>query len=277
MRVMFFLSVILFGSGVSYAENYNKKVEKDIEEFRGFFMEKFPGITLDDFANGVYAINDNARQQWIAIEDFPPYELDLEEGERLFNTPFANGKTYGDCFPDGGAVRHKYPYFDEQRKEVITLEMAINECRVANGENPLKYKKGDIAKLSAYMAYLSHNKLVDVRVDSKSAYEAYLSGKEFFYSKRGKLNMSCAGCHMRYTGRRARSETISPALGHPSHFPVFRLKWGNMGTLHRRYAGCNNNTGAKPFAPQSEEYRNLEFFQTIMSNGMHFNGPASRK
>jgi sulfur-oxidizing protein SoxA len=47
--------------------------------------------------------------------------------------------------------------------------------------------------------------------------------------------------------------------------------------LHRRYGGCNENIRAKAFAPQSEEYRNLEFFQTVMSSGLEFNGPGSRK
>jgi sulfur-oxidizing protein SoxA len=29
--------------------------------------------------------------------------------------------------------------------------------------------------------------------------------------------------------------------------------------------------------PQSESYRNLEYFLTYMSNGLELNGPASRK
>ena len=258
-------------------KDYSALVNKDIEEFRAYFTERFPEVELDDFADGVYAIDDNAREQWLAMEDFPPYSIAVEEGQVLFENSFSNGKTYTDCFPEGGAVRHNYPYFDEQRNMVVTLEMAINECRSANGEPPLEYKKGDIAKISSYMAYISRGKPVEVKVSSQGAYEAYLKGKEFFYAKRGQLNMSCAGCHMRYSGRRLRSEVISPALGHPVHFPVFRLKWGEIGTLQRRYAGCNRNIGAKPLAIQGEEYRNLEFFQTVMSNGMHFNGPASRK
>lgn len=272
-----FAALLLAGPANALAGKYEKLVQKDIEEFRAYFAEEFPEVKLEEYANGVYAIDENARMQWEEMEEFPPYELAIEDGRKLFETPFKNGKSYGEFFKDNGAVRHRYPYFDKKRGEVVTLEMAINEWREANGEKPLKYKKGDIAKLSAYMASLSRGKVVDIEVDSKEAYEAYMKGKEFFYSKRGKLNMSCAGCHMQYTGRRLRAEIISPALGHPTHFPVYRSKWGEIGTLHRRYGGCNNNIGAKPFPAQSEQYRNLEFFQMVMSNGLPFNGPGSRK
>ena len=50
-----------------------------------------------------------------------------------------------------------------------------------------------------------------------------------------------------------------------------------MGTLHRRFAGCHKNIRANPYKAQGEEYRNLEYFVTYMSNGLEFNGPAARK
>uniref|UniRef100_Q3APA2 SoxAX cytochrome complex subunit A n=1 Tax=Chlorobium chlorochromatii (strain CaD3) TaxID=340177 RepID=Q3APA2_CHLCH len=259
------------------ATDYQAKVNADVKEFQNYFAKQFPDVKFADYANGVYAIDEDARQQWLEIEEFPPYIPAIEEGKALFNKPFANGKSLGSCFPDGGAVRHNYPFYDEQRGKVVTLELAINECRIANGEKALDYKGGDMAKISAYMAFISRGKPIDVKVPSEGAYKAYLKGKEFFYAKHGKLNMSCAGCHMQYAGQRLRSEILSPALGHTTHFPVFRSKWGEIGTLHKRYGGCTNDTGSKASAMQSEEFRNLEFFETIMSNGLQFNGPASRK
>jgi len=261
----------------AHAVNYQKLVDADVKEFQAYFHKDFPEVKMADFADGVYALNADARQQWKEMEEFPPYELDVEAGKKLFNAPFANGKSLASCFPNGGAVRGMYPHFDEKRGEVVTLEMAINECRVKNGEKPYGWKKGDLAKVSAYIAYISRGQKVDVKVKSKAAYDAYLKGKKFFYAKRGMLNMSCSGCHMEYAGRQLRADIISPALGHTTHFPVFRSKWGELGTLHRRYGGCNKNVGAKPLKAQSEEYRDLEFFQTVMSNGLEFNGPASRK
>ena len=89
--------------------------------------------------------------------------------------------------------------------------------------------------------------------------------------------MACATCHISNSGKRIRADILSPALGQTTHFTVFRSKWGELGTLHRRYKGCNRQVRAKPFELQSEEYRNLEYFHTYMNNGLPINGPGSRK
>ncbi len=253
--------------------------QDDLKAFRAYFQKRFPNVPLQEFANGVYAIDPASRAQWEAIEDFPPYELDIEEGKRLFNTPFKNGKTYASCFPNNGiGIRQNYPYYDKDSGKVVTLEAAINDCRVKNGEKPLKWKKGAIAKISAYMAYTSRGNTINIKVpNDPGALAAYNRGKQHFYAKRGQLNMSCADCHMYNAGNRIRADILSPALGHVTHFPVYRSKWGELGTLHRRYGGCNKQVRAKPYKAQSDEYRALEYFHTYMSNGLKVNGPGARK
>ena len=253
--------------------------QEDLEEFRGYYKERFPNTPFEDFINGVYSIDMASREQWEEIEEFPPYELNISKGEELFNKPFANGKTYASCFENGGmGIRQNYPYFDTDRGEVITLELAINECREANGETPLKYKRGPIADISAYMAYTSRGNVIDIKIpDDPRAIAAYERGKKHFYQKRGQLNMACADCHKFYSGNMIRADLLSPAIGHLSHFPVYRSKWGGMGTTHRRYEGCNKQVRAKPYKPQGAEYRALEYFHTYMSNGLTINGPGARK
>lgn len=253
--------------------------EQDLKEFRAYFQKRFPDTPMDDYINGVYSIDRESRAQWESIEEFPPYEINVDNGKQMFNTPFKNGKTYASCFKnDGIGIRQNYPYFDTKSGKVKTLEQEINECRVKNGEEPLGWKKGKIADISAYMAYTSRGNEINVKVpDDPRAMEAYEKGKEFFYAKRGQLNMSCADCHVWNAGNRVRADILSPALGHPSHFPVYRSKWGGLGTLHRRYGGCNEQVRAKAFKAQSEEYRDLEYFHTYMSNGLEVNGPGARK
>ncbi len=253
--------------------------EQDLAEFRAHYAKRFPNTPFDDFINGVYSIDPASREQWEEIEEFPPYELSISRGEEMFDTPFANGKRYADCFPNGGiGIRQNYPYFDTDRGEVITLELAINECRTANGEKPLKWKRGPIADISAYMAYTSRGNIIDIKIpDDPRALAAYERGKKHFYQKRGQLNMACADCHKFYAGYKVRADLLSPGLGHLSHFPVYRSKWGGMGTTHRRYGGCNAQVRAKPYAAQSDEYRALEYFHTYMSNGLAVNGPGARK
>lgn len=253
--------------------------EEDLKSFREYFKKRFPDTPFDDFINGVYAIDASSREQWESIEEFPPYEINFENGEELFNAPFNNGKNYASCFPNKGVgIKDRYPYFDPKSNTVKTLEQAINECREKNGEKPLSYGKGDIADISAYMAYTTRGKEINVKIpDDPRAKEWYERGKHHFYAKRGQLNLACADCHVYYSGNKLRADLLSPALGQVSHFPVYRSKWGGLGTLHRRYSGCNKQVRAKPFDPQSDEYRALEYFHTYMSNGLEFNGPGARK
>jgi sulfur-oxidizing protein SoxA len=253
--------------------------QEDLEKFQNYFYKKFPNTPKDDFINGVYSIDAASREQWESIEEFPPYELSMEKGEKLFSTPFKNGKTYASCFENGGiGIAHRYPFFDTSSGEVITLELAINRCREANGEEPLKYSKGAIADISAYMKYTSRGNTINIVVpDDPRALAAYERGKKNFYAKRGQMNMACADCHIHNAGNKIRADLLSPALGQVTHFPVYRSKWGGMGTLHRRYGGCNKQVRAKPYKAQSPEYRALEYFHTYMSNGLESNGPGARK
>ena len=253
--------------------------EDDLKAFRGYFMERFPNVPLEEFANGVYAIDPASREQWEAIEEFPPYEIAIEEGEEIFNTPFKNGKTFASCFRNGGiGIKSDYPYFDTKSGKVKTIELEINECLEKNGEKPMKYKKGKIASVSAYMAYTTRGQITDIKIPhDQRALDAYEKGKVFYYARRGQLNMACAHCHIDNAGNKIRADILSPALGHLSHFPVYRSKWGGLGTTHRRFGGCNKQVRAKPFKAQSDQYRNLEYFLTYMGNGIPWNGPGARK
>lgn len=252
----------------------------DLQEYRDYFAKKFPGVELQEYANGAYAIDPVMRANWEAIEEFPPYEPFIDEGKAMFEKPFANGKGYKDCFPNGGiGIADQYPRWDREQGQVVTLALAVNQCREANGEKPLKYFKGAIASLLAYMNYTSRGNLTNVEVpaDDPRALDAYNDGKEFYYSRRGQLNFSCAHCHMDGAGRLVRTDRLSPAIGHTTGWPVYRSKWGEMGTLHRRFKGCNENIRAAPRSAQGPEYRNLEYFLSHMSNGIAMNGPSARK
>jgi sulfur-oxidizing protein SoxA len=253
--------------------------EDDLKAFRGYFLERFPNVPLEEFANGVYAVDAASREQWEAIEEFPPYEIAIEKGEVMFNTPFKNGKTFGSCFRNGGiGVKGDYPFFNTETGKVETLEGAINDCLAKNGEQTIDAEKGKMVDLVAYMAFTSRGKVIDVKIPhDQRATEAYEDGKHHFYARRGQLNMACAHCHVDNAGNKIRADILSPALGHPSHFPVYRSSSGGMVSLHNRYVGCNKQVRAAPYKAQSDEYRNLEYFTTYMSNGIPWNGPGARK
>ncbi|MCW8831065.1 MAG: sulfur oxidation c-type cytochrome SoxA [Gammaproteobacteria bacterium] len=260
--------------------------DSDLKSFRAYYANKFPEVPMNDYVNGVYAVDQDSRDQWEQAEEFPDYEAYVDKGDELFHKKFANGKSFVDCFPDyEKGVKQNYPYFDEASSKVVTLEGDINACLKANGEKAYRSKKGKIAYVGAYLAYMSRGNLINVKTPSTpKALAAYNRGKKHFYAKRGQLNLSCADCHYTSASSRIRADILSPALGHPSGFPVYRNKWASsspegdgMGTLHRRFAGCNNQVRAKPFKAQSDEYKALEYFLTYMSNGLEINGPSLRK
>ena len=250
----------------------------DARAFRNYFVEKFPNVKLDDFANGPYSLNEDMRRQWEEKEQFPPYEFSLETGKELFAKPFANGKHYADCFPEQGiGVRQNYPRFDEKTGQVITLELALNQCRETNGEKAISYTGDDMAALTAYMAFTSRGKPFDIKIpNDPRALEAYENGKRYFYTRRGQLNFSCATCHVQNPGERLRAEVLAPALGILNALPIYRSEWGGMGTTSRRFVSCNSQVRGVPLEPQAEEYRDLEYFLSYVSNGLPISGPGSR-
>ena len=258
--------------------NSQHTASDDREMFRNYFSNKFPEIELTEYINGSYIFNEDAKQQWLDIEDFPPYEFDIEQGKGLFETPFSNGSFYASCFDNNGiGIKQKYPQWSESKKAVITLEYAINQCRGKNGEKPLAYGLGEIAQISAYMAFTSRGKIIDIKVPTVDSMDSYLQGKKYYFSKRGQLNMACANCHIATASLRLRHEIPGPMLGQVTHWPVYRSKWEKIGTIHHRFRGCNKQVRVEPLEYQSETYRNLEYFLSFISNGLPINGPGSRK
>ena len=275
-KLFLIMASVIMITGVTFSVQADPA--QDLRTFQDYFKKKFPKVQFDDFGNGIYALNKQLREEWEVTMEFPPYELTLEDGKQLFNKPFKNGKTYASCFKNGGKnIAQNYPYFDIKKGMVKTIELEINECRKRNGEKELKYKKGPIVAISAYIHSMAKGKRTNAKVPNHpAALAAYNKGKEFFYARRGQLNFSCAHCHGATSGMMIGGNVLSPALGQTSHFPAYRSKWTAVGTIHRRYTGCNKQVRAKPFKGQSEEYRNLQYFHTYMSNGIPLNAPGTR-
>ena len=276
------ITLVTLGSPAVFAGQ-----QEDIQALQKYMQKRFPDVAFADFKNGAYALDAAKAIQWESQRDFPPFLDHLDEGETIWSTPFANGKTFADCFgEDTSTIRVRYPRWNAETKQVETLEGQIAACQKANGEKPFKGKRGKIAHLSAWLAHQANGQVINVVVpeDDPGAVAAYEAGKQFFYAKRGQLNMSCADCHVYNAGMQARGNLLSPAIGQVTHFPVWRGKWARatngedgFGTLQRRYSGCNAQVRARPFKDQGEEYRNLEYFHQSMSNGLVVDAPDYRE
>jgi sulfur-oxidizing protein SoxA len=127
------------------------------------------------------------------------------------------------------------------------------------------------------MAFTSRGKLFDIKIPSDPrALAAYENGKKYFYTRRGQLNFSCASCHVQSPGEHIRTEVLAPALGILAAMPIYRSEWGSMGTISRRFVTCNSQVRGVPLEPQDEDYRDVEYYLSYMSNGLPISGPGSR-
>ncbi len=253
--------------------------EDDRQHVVQAIKDKYPNIKFEDYVHGALAFSPDAKAQYDALMTFPPYEGEIEKGEKLWNTPFKNGKRYADCFPrDGKNVVGNYPMFDDAAKKVMTFEMALNRCRTDNGEAP--YKHSDMSTmglLTAYARTLSDGMKVNVKVEGKDALAAYEAGKRLFHQRRGQLNFACASCHINYAGNVLRTEYLSMAPGQTTHWPAFRGGDYALFTLQRRYAACHQMVRLVPLEMGGEDYNNLEYYHTYLSNGLPLKASVFRK
>jgi sulfur-oxidizing protein SoxA len=243
-----------------------------------FFEARFPGVPLADYVYGAMIAKRDAREQYEQIMEFPPFVGDVERGRKLWETPFRNGKRFGSCFPNEGRnVAGNYPYFDDRSGQVVTFEMAINQCLRANGEPELAYGERDpMGVLTAYARTLSDGMPMNIRVDSPAARARYEDGKTLFFRRIGQLNASCASCHVYNAGNIMRMEIISPALGHATHWPIFRGGEELM-TFQGRFKRCMEQMRATPFGYNSEQWNDLEYFLSYLSNGLPLKSSVFRK
>ncbi len=245
-----------------------------IELFKG----KFPGFSLDEYVDGALMLSPDAKAQFDSIMEFPPFQGEIDKGRILWEKPFANGRTFSGCFPDGGRnVAGNFPYFETASDKVVTFEMAINRCLRENGEREFGYgDRETMGILTAYARTLSDGMRMNVVVGSPAAQRHYQAGREFYFRRIGQLNLACASCHVTYAGNYFRDEIISPVIGQTTHFPVFRA--GDfLHTLHMRYQRCMEAMRAVPLPAGSQEFNDLEYFHSYLSNGLPMRSSVYRK
>ncbi len=157
---------------------------------------------------------------------------------------------------------------------MITLEVAVNKCLEENGEKPLDYASDDMAAVTAYMAFTSRGKPFDIKIpDDPRALAAYKNGEEYFYTRRGQLNFSCASCHVQNPGNHIRTEVLAPALGITAALPIYRSNWGGMGTTTRRLRTCNSQVRRRAAAGRRQGLSRRRIFPVLHGERVADLGP----
>jgi sulfur-oxidizing protein SoxA len=209
-----------------------------------------------------------------------PGMLWVGEGERLWQEKSgAAGKSCASCHGDASAtmkgVAARYPAVDAASGKLLNLELRINSCRTKNmTAAPLAYESGDLLSLTAYVAFQSRGQPTKVEVTGAAA-PYYERGKAAFFARQGQLNLACSQCHVDFAGRRLRGDVISHGVG--VGYPVYRLEWQGLGSLHRRLRSCSFGVRAVQFGYGSDDYLNLELYLAKRAEGLPVDTPAIRK
>jgi sulfur-oxidizing protein SoxA len=283
-KILLVFTALALTGGLSFAVQADPQT--DLKQFRDYFKKKFPTVPFDEYSNGLYALpgNEEARVSWEGYKDLAPYEAGLEDGKKTWEKPFKNGKTLASCFKNGGKnIAQGYPYWDEAKKMVRTVELDINDCLKKNGEKEFTNLDKDqktrvhLANLVAHFYSMSKGQRIKIDLSKPGAVAAYEDGKQFWWAKRGQLNFSCADCHATLAGKNfGGGQPLSAGLGHTTAWPAQRYGWARLETIHQRYSSCNSQVRAAKLKHNSEQYRNLQLYETFMSSGLRLTAPDMR-
>jgi sulfur-oxidizing protein SoxA len=218
--------------------------------------------------------------QALQDDDFDnPGFLWVDQGEDLWaNVDGSAGKACASCHADVSSMKGvspAYPKVDEASGKLMSVEHKINQCRTERMDaEPLKWESDEMLALSALVRTQSRG--LPVAPDISGPAEPFFEqGKDFYYERRGQLDMACANCHENNYSQSIRSDVLSQ--GQSNGFPTYRLKWQKLGSLHRRFRGCNRQVRAEPFPAGSDIYTNLELYLAWRGIGLPVEAPSVRQ
>ena len=223
-----------------------------------------------------------ARVETRAIQDDDfdnPGYIWVEKGAELWATQDGGkGKSCMDCHADGAesmrSVGATYPVYLPQRKKLINVENRINQCRTEQmGASAWPWESEPLLAMTAFVKNQSKGMAVSPQIDGPAA-PFFAAGKAFYHQRRGQLDLACLHCHEMNHGRMLRAQRLSQGMS--NGFPTYRLKWQTLGSLHRRFRGCNRQVRAVPYAAGAEEYVNLELYMAWRARGLPVETPAVR-
>ncbi len=213
----------------------------------------------DDFENPAFLMVDQGEEAWSTVEG--------DAGQSC-------ASCHGDDATSVKAAASTYPVFNEASGKLINIEQQINACRTENMQaKPYKWESPAMLSMTSYVKSHGRDDVVNVKIDGTAA-PFFEKGKEFYYARRGQLDMSCAHCHEDNYGNNVRADLLSQ--GQSNGFPTYRMKWQGVGSLHRRFRGCNKNIRSTPLAYGSDDYVNLELYLAWRGQGLPIEGPSVR-
>ncbi len=207
-----------------------------------------------------------------------PGMLWVLDGEALWRAKSGQaGKACADCHGDARAsmkgVAAHYPAFDEKRGGPVDLAGRINRCRTDHQGAPAFARESkDLLALAAYIGRQSRG--LPIQSGDPRLNPFIDAGRAMFNARKGQLDLSCAQCHDDNWGQKLAGITLPQ--GHPTGYPLYRLEWQTLGSLHRRLRNCMIGMRAESYPYGSPEFVALEAFLMWRARGMKIETPAVR-
>lgn len=209
-----------------------------------------------------------------------PAMLAVDEGETIWSTVEGTaGKSCATCHGDAAdtfkGIAAAYPKWDKDANRPINIELQIDKCRTEQmGAEAYKFNANEQRSLTAYIKHQSLGVPVQMDLSQGGLQDWWNKGKELYYTKTGQLNFSCASCHEQSMGMMIRADHLSQ--GQVNGFPTYRLKTGNLVSLHQRFRGCIRDTRAEQPKAFGDELMALEVYVTWRGTGLSVETPAVR-
>jgi len=179
-----------------------------------------------------------------------------------------------DGFLRSRGLRAELPNWNEEKGEVYTAEMYVNDCVTERmGLEAWGWNSQGMRNMTALIASVSRGLPINVATDGPAA-EMWEKGKEIYYTRFGQLELACANCHEDNYGMMIRADHLSQ--GQTNGFPVYRLKQANLVSVQNRFRGCVRDTRAHTFDIGSDEFIALELYVASRGNGLMVEGPSVR-
>jgi sulfur-oxidizing protein SoxA len=208
-----------------------------------------------------------------------PATFSVLDGETLWGTKAGEAnRSCADCHRDAAqsmkGVAARYPAFDAARGRPINLEQRINICRADQQKaTPFAFESKDLLALEAYVGRQSRGMPIAIADDARL--QPFLdAGRDMFNQRQGQLNLSCAQCHDDNWSQKLAGAVIPQ--GHANGYPLYRLEWQSLGSLHRRLRNCLVGMRAVSYALGAPEYVDLELYLMWRARGMPIETPAVR-
>jgi L-cysteine S-thiosulfotransferase len=265
------------GASVAHAEDkmahvvhitpQTEPVEKEMEIYTSgdarsglvYATEETRTLQADDFENPSFLWVQKSEEQW--------NEVDGEAGKSCQSC-------HGDVKSMKG-VGAVYPKFEPKVGELLNLEKRINLCRTENMKaKAWKWESDDLLGMTTLVKMQSRGMPVNVAIDGP-AKEYFEKGMKYYNTRVGQMDLACQHCHVDQNGNHMRAELLSQ--GQVNGFPTYRLKWQKLGSVQRRFRGCNDNIRAAKLDNGSPEYMALELYATWRGNGLPIETPSVRK